>query len=82
MRYRFFISEHARQQLRALEKPIRRNIGYRIELMQDNLQGDVKKLEARANRYRLRVGSHRVLFTLEDDRIVVYAVKDRKQAYE
>ena len=66
MRYRLFISEHARQQLRALEKPIRRNIGYRIELMQDNLQGDVKKLEARANRYRLRVGSHSVLFTLED----------------
>ena len=82
MRYRIFISEKARQQLRAFEKPIRRNIGYRMELMRDDLQGDVKKLEAKGNRYRLRVGSHRVLFTLEGDQIAVYAAKDRKQAYE
>jgi DNA-directed RNA polymerase sigma subunit (sigma70/sigma32) len=45
-----------------LEKSIRRNIGHRTELMRDDLQGDVKKLEAKANRYRLRI-SHRVLFT-------------------
>ena len=82
MRYRIFISEKARQQLRALEKPIRRNIGYRMELLRDDLQGDVKKLEAKGNRYRLRVGSHRVLFTLAGDQIAVYAAKDRKEAYE
>ena len=72
----------ARQQLRALEKSIRRNIGYRIELMRNYLQSDVKKLEAKGNRYRLRIGSHRVLFTLEGDQIAIYAVKDRKEAYE
>ena len=44
--------------------------------------GDVKKLSARSHEYRLRVGSFRVLFMLEGDLIVVYAVKDRKQAYE
>lgn len=82
MRYRIFISEKARQQLRTFEKPIRRNIGYRMELLRDDLQGDVKKLEAKGNRYRLRVGSHRVLFTLEGDQIAVYATKDRKEAYE
>lgn len=82
MHYRLFISEKARQQLRALEKSIRRNIGYRIELMGNDLQGDVKKLEAKGNRYRLRIGSHRVLFTLEGDQIAIYAVKDRKEAYE
>ena len=48
MHYRLFISEKARQQLWVLEKSIRRNIGYRIELMRNDLQGDVKKLEARA----------------------------------
>ena len=82
MHYRLFISEKARQQLRALEKSIRRNIGYRIDLMRNDLQGDVKKLEAKGNRYRLRIGSHRVLFTLEGDQIAIYAVKDRKEAYE
>ena len=82
MHYRLFVSEKARQQLRALEKSIRRNIGHRMELMRDDLQGDVKKLEAKGNRYRLRIGSHRVLFTLEGNEIAVYAVKDRKEAYE
>jgi len=82
MRYRLFLSEKAREQLRAFEKPVRRNIGCRLELMRDDLQGDVKKLEAKGNRYRLRVGSHRVLFTLEGDSIAVYAAKDRKEAYE
>jgi hypothetical protein len=36
-----------------LEKSICRNIGHRMELMRDDLQGDVKKLEAEVNRYRL-----------------------------
>ena len=59
--YRLFISEKARHQLCVLEKSIRRNIGYRMELMRNDLQGDVKKLEAKGNHYRLRIGSHRVL---------------------
>ena len=50
--------------------------------MQNNLSGDVKKLAAKTHEYRLRVGDLRVLFTLEKDLISVYAVRDRKNAYE
>ena len=82
MRYRLFISEKTRGQLRALPKEQRRNIGWRMEMMRDDLQGNVKKLESRSNRYRLRVGEFRVLFTLENDLLSVYAVKDRKDAYD
>jgi len=82
MRYRIQISQKAREQLRALPKELRRNIGRRMELLRDDLQGDVTKLKAQSNRYRLRVGSHRVLFVLAGDAIQVYAVKDRKEAYE
>ena len=82
MRYRLFISEKTRHQLRALPKEQRRNIGRRMEAMRDDLQGNVKKLESRSNRYRLRVGEVRVLFTLENDLLSVYAVKDRKEAYD
>jgi len=39
--------------------------------MQTDLAGDVKKLAARTQEYRLRVGSFRVLFMLEGDLIVV-----------
>jgi mRNA interferase RelE/StbE len=82
MSYRLEIKEEARQQLRALAKEQRRNVGRRLDALQRNLSGDVKKLTAKTHEYRLRVGSLRVLFTLEKNLISVYAVRDRKQAYE
>jgi mRNA interferase RelE/StbE len=82
MRYRLEIKEEARQQLRALPKERRRNIGRRLDALQTNLSGDVKKLTTKTSECRLRVGTLRVLFTLENDLISVYAVRDRKKAYE
>ena len=82
MRYRIEISEKAREQLRVLPKEMRRNIGQRMETMRDDLRGDVLKLRDKGNRYRLPIGTFRVLFVLAGDVIQVYAVKDRKEAYE
>jgi mRNA-degrading endonuclease RelE of RelBE toxin-antitoxin system len=82
MRYRIEISEKAREQLRKLGRETRRNIGQRLEAMRDDLHGDVLKLRDRGNRYRLRVGTYRVLFVLAGDAVQVYAVKDRKEAYD
>jgi mRNA-degrading endonuclease RelE of RelBE toxin-antitoxin system len=67
---------------RSANKDQRSNIGWRMEEMREDLRGDVLKLQAKANFYRLRVGSFRVLFLLAGDAIQVYAVKDRKEAYE
>ena len=61
---------------------MRRNIGQRLKTMRDDLRGDVLKLRDKGNRYRLRVGTFRVLFVLAADVIQVYAVEDRKEAYE
>ena len=82
MRYRLEIKEEARQQLRALSKEQRRNVGRRLDMLQENLGGDVKKLAGKTHEYRVRIGSFRVLFTLEADLISVYRVSDRKEAYE
>ena len=82
MQYRIEISEKAREQLRALPKDVRRNIGQRMEVMRDDLRGDVLKLRDKGNRYRLRIGTFRVLFVLAGDVIQVYAVKDRKEGYD
>jgi mRNA-degrading endonuclease RelE of RelBE toxin-antitoxin system len=65
MRYRLEIKEEARQQLRALAKEQRRNVGRRLDALQSNLSGDVKKLAAKTHEYRLRVGNLRALFKLE-----------------
>jgi len=81
MRYRLDIKDEARRQLRALSKDHRRNIGWRLDALQNDLAGDVKKLTGKTQEYRMRAGSFRVLFMLESDLITVYAVKDRKEAY-
>ena len=49
MRHRIEISEKAREQLRALPKEIRRNIGQRMEAMRDDRRGDVLKLRDKGN---------------------------------
>jgi mRNA interferase RelE/StbE len=69
--YRLDIKEEARRQLRMLSKDHRRNIGLRLQNLQSDLAGDVKKLTARTHEYRLRVGDFRVLFMLEGDLISV-----------
>ncbi len=53
----------------------------RLPFLREDLRGEVLKLQAGGNHYRLRVGNFRVLFLLADDAIQVYAVKDRKEAY-
>jgi mRNA interferase RelE/StbE len=82
VRYGLEIKEEAREQLRALSKEQRRNIGRRLDALQDDLAGDVKKLTGRTDEYRLRIGNLRVLFMLEGDLISVYRVADRKGVYE
>jgi len=80
--YELIIDDVALEQLRGLSKEVRRNIGYRLEALRNSFQGDVKKLEGNERRYRLRAGSYRVLFRLDERVIHVYAVKQRKEAYE
>ena len=82
MHYELTISEDAREQLRRLPQEDRRRIGYRLQLLQDDLAGPVKKLEGHKSHYRLRVGDFRALFRLKGDTIEVYAVKQRQGAYD
>ena len=44
--------------------------------------GDVKKLQGLVNDYRLRVGDLRVLFSVENDIIIIKDVLPRGQAYK
>jgi mRNA interferase RelE/StbE len=80
--FQLFISEEALEQLRALPKDLRKRLGERLTALEENFAGDIKKLSGAENKYRLRVGNHRVLFRLAGRQIQVYAVKDRKEAYE
>lgn len=58
-----------------------RRIIKRIEMMSNNLQGDVKELTDHAPEYRLRVGNYRILFEINANKIVIYRIRHRKDAY-
>ena len=81
MRYELVIGDEAREKLRALPKALRRSIGHRLELLENDLTGNVKKLSAQEKKYPLRVGTYRILFQLEGPTIFVYAVKHGRDAY-
>jgi mRNA-degrading endonuclease RelE of RelBE toxin-antitoxin system len=51
-------------QLRTLPVAMRREIGHKLFLLEDNLRGDVQKLKGSENEYRLRIGNYRVPFEL------------------
>jgi len=66
----------------SLSPDVARRILLKVYAMQDDLAGDVKRLTNMTPGYRLRVGDYRVLFELEGDRIIVYRVRHRREAYE
>jgi mRNA interferase RelE/StbE len=49
--------------------------------MRNNLEGDVKHLTNFTPEYRLRVGDFRVLFELAGNRVTVYRIVNRRDAY-
>ena len=44
--------------------------------------GDVKKWKGYQSEFRLRIGDLRVLFALEDDRIIINDIRSRGEAYK
>ena len=81
VRYTVIITDEVKARLRAMPLPLRREIGHKLFLLEEDLGGNVKKLKGSSNEYRLRVGDYRVLFALEGRRVTVYAVGDRKDIY-
>jgi mRNA interferase RelE/StbE len=81
MTYRLSFKPKAIKDLQAIDLRDRARIFEKAEAMQDNLAGDIKKLTNFTPEYRLRVGNYRVLFEIEDNEIVVYRVRHRKDIY-
>ena len=81
MRYEVLLKPKAIKDLQKLPPSIQARILEKVELMQDDLQGDVKRLVNFTPEYRLRVGDYRILFEIEEEDIVIYRVKHRSNAY-
>ena len=81
MIYQIEFKPRAIRDLKGIDQSHARRVTDKIRLMKDDLRGDVKRLTSTTPEFRLRVGEYRVLFEIEGDKVVVYRVRHRKDAY-
>ena len=82
MQYLVKLKPRAIKDLRRLPKQDATRVADAIAALKEDLTSDVKKLTNFSPEYRLRVGSHRVLFEVEDDNcVMVYRIVHRREAY-
>lgn len=65
--------------INSADKPTKKRLKEAIEKIP---LGDIKKLAGLNNAYRLRVGNLRILFSLEDEKIIINDILPRGQAYK
>lgn len=84
MAYSVLLSPPAERQLKALAEAAQKRIISRLKTLRYNPRPQgVKKLAGEGNLYRIREGSYRIVYTIQDKELIVLVVKigDRKEVY-
>ena len=81
MTYRVELKPKAEKDLKAMSPSDRDRVLERLRWLEDGLRGDVKKLSNHLPEYRMRAGDWRALFEIADDRVIVYRILHRREAY-
>jgi len=82
MKFRTELKPRAEKDLKSIPKSDIAKIAERLQALENDLQGDVKKLSNHSPEYRMRSGNYRVLFEVVGDCIIVYRILHRKDAYK
>jgi mRNA interferase RelE/StbE len=83
--YKLRIKKSAAKELEAIaRKSDRQRVVKRIEGLADDPRPPGCKKLSGSERYRIRQGSYRVIYAIEEDELVVYVIKigDRKNVYK
>lgn len=84
MAYSIFLAPPAERQLRSFAPVIQKWLVKRMRTLQhDPRPQGVKKLAGEDNLYRIREGDSRIIYTIQDNELIVLVVKigDRKEVY-
>ena len=79
--YQVELKPRAVKDLQSLPKADQEKVAIRLQAMENNLEGDVKKLTNHTPEFRMRSGNYRALFEIEGNKIVVYRILHRKEVY-
>jgi len=81
MKYDIQFKPKAVRDIEDLPSRIQARVLARIEEMSNDLKGDIKRLTNFTPEYRLRIGDYRVLFEIEEETIIIYRIRHRREAY-
>jgi mRNA interferase RelE/StbE len=84
-RYDITIAPSAKKTLGTLEDALKMRIGTRIDELADTPRHrQSKKLKGEDNLYRNRVGVYRIVYTIQDDKLIVLvlAIGHRREIYD
>jgi mRNA interferase RelE/StbE len=75
-RYQVAIMRSALKQLAALPREEQERLTAEINALADNPRPrGVEKLKGEDDQYRIRVGSYRIIYTIQDDRLIVLVLR-------
>ena len=72
-------TKDAVKQINAMDKPTKERIKTAIDTLP---KGDIKKLKGYTTKYRLRVGTYRIIYDVQDNTLIIGAVLPRGDAYK
>ncbi|MBX3164354.1 MAG: type II toxin-antitoxin system RelE/ParE family toxin [Bacteroidetes bacterium] len=84
-RYKVVIKERALKQLSKIPKKFAEKIDALIRSLAENPRpSGCKKLQGYANAYRVRYSDYRIVYTIEDNKLIVDVIQigDRKDVYD
>ena len=84
LRYRVEVSRPAARQIEALDRATQARIIRRLEALEvDPRPPAAKKLKGEHGTWRVRVGDYRIVYTIEDNRLLILVVKvgHRREVY-
>ncbi|QTA80207.1 Toxin-antitoxin system, toxin component, RelE/ParE-like [Desulfonema limicola] len=82
MQYTVKLKPQAIKDCKKIPKLFLKQIFEKIDAMQNDLTGNIKKLTNFTPEYRLKIGNYRVLFEIENNIIFIYRIIHRKDAYK
>jgi mRNA interferase RelE/StbE len=85
MSYQVFVKPAAQRQFKKLTLAVQADLVTIIESLSEQPRPlGCKKLKGRKNQYRVRSGDYRIIYSIEDDSLVVEVIKigHRRDVYE
>lgn len=78
MTYSIEFYKEALKYLQKLDKPTRTRIVSHLQILSENPfhpELDIKRMRATLDEFRLRVGSYRIVYTVESSRLIIHILK-------